>query len=137
MNEPNVGTDAHGLSTGELVGRLSEQVSRLVRDELQLATVELKEKGKQAGVGAALGGSAGVLGWFGVAALVIAAIAGLALVVPAWAAALIVAGALFVLAAVLGLIAVKKVKHATPPIPEQAISSTRRDVEVVKESAHR
>ncbi|WP_424187410.1 phage holin family protein [Actinokineospora sp. G85] len=137
MNEPNVGTDAHGLSTGELVGRLSEQVSRLVRDELELATIELKEKGKQAGVGAALGGSAGVVAWFGVAALVIAAIAGLALVLPAWAAALIVAGALFVLAAVLGLIAVKKVKNATPPIPEQAISSTRRDVEVVKESAHR
>jgi len=137
MNEPNRTLDARELSTGELVSRLSEQVSRLVRDELSLAKVELKDKGKQAGVGAALGGSAGVLAWFGVAALMITAIAALALVLPTWAAALIVAGVLFAVAAVLALVAVKKVKHATPPIPEQAIDSTRRDVEAVKESAHR
>ncbi|EWC63924.1 putative integral membrane protein [Actinokineospora spheciospongiae] len=137
MNEPNRTLDARELSTGELVSRLSEQVSRLVRDELSLAKVELKDKGKQAGVGAALGGSAGVLAWFGVAALMITAIAALALVLPTWAAALIVAGVLFAVAAVLGMVAVKKVKHATPPIPEQAIDSTRRDVEAVKESAHR
>lgn len=137
MNEPNRTLDARELSTGELVSRLSEQVSRLVRDELSLAKVELKDKGKQAGVGAALGGSAGVLAWFGVAALMITAIAALALVLPTWAAALIVAGVLFAVAAVLALVAVKKVKRATPPIPEQAINSTRRDVEAVKESAHR
>ena len=137
MNEPNATTDARELSTGELVSRLSEQVSRLVRDELSLAKAELKDKGKQAGLGAALGGSAGVLAWFGVAALMIAGIAALALVLPAWAAALIVAGLLFVTAAVLGLVAVNKVKHAVPPIPEQAIDSTRLDVEAVKEHAHR
>ncbi|MET0133747.1 MAG: phage holin family protein, partial [Kibdelosporangium sp.] len=33
-------------STGELVSELSESVSRLVRDELQLAAVEMREKGK-------------------------------------------------------------------------------------------
>ncbi|GLZ38837.1 phage holin family protein [Actinokineospora sp. NBRC 105648] len=137
MDEPNRTGQERDLSTGELVGKLGEQVSRLVRDELSLAKVELREKGKQAGLGAALGGAAGVVTWFAVAALVIAAIAGLAVVLPTWAAALIVAGALLVLAAVLGLVAKNKIEHATPPIPEQAIDSTRRDVEVVKESAHR
>ncbi|OLR92703.1 phage holin family protein [Actinokineospora bangkokensis] len=142
MDEPNrttstLGADARELSTGELVSRLGEQVSRLVRDELSLAKAELQEKGKRAGQGAAMGGTAGVLAWFGVGALVAAGIAALALVVPLWASALIVAGVLFAVAGVLALTAVNKVKHAVPPIPEQAIGSTRRDVEVVKESAHR
>lgn len=135
MNEPN--RSVAELSTGELVGRLGEQVSRLVRDELALATDELKEKGKQAGGGAALGGAAGVTAWFGVAALVIAAIAALALVLPVWAAALIVGAVLLLIAGVLGLIGMRKIKRATPPVPEQAMRSTRRDIEAIKEGAHR
>ncbi|GLW89224.1 phage holin family protein [Actinokineospora globicatena] len=124
-------------STGELVGKLSEQVSRLLRDELALAKAELKDKGKQAGIGAALGGTAGVLVWFAVATFVAAAVAGLATALPVWAAALIVAGVLLLVAGVLAAVAANRVKHATPPIPEQAIKSTRQDVATVKESAHR
>ena len=41
-------------STGELVKRLSEQVSVLVRDELKLAQLEMTRKGKQAGIGAGM-----------------------------------------------------------------------------------
>ncbi|PPK70863.1 phage holin family protein [Actinokineospora auranticolor] len=125
------------LSTGELVSRLSEQVSRLVRDELALAKAELRDKGKQAGLGAALGGVAGVVAWFGVGALVAAAVAGLAVVLPVWASALVVAGTLFLVAALLGVVAANRFGRATPPIPRQAMDSTRRDVETVKESAHR
>ncbi|GAA3013933.1 phage holin family protein [Actinokineospora diospyrosa] len=124
-------------SAGELVGKLGEQVSRLVRDEMALAKVELRDKAKQAGLGAALGGTAGILAWFAVGTLVAAAVAGLAVVLPVWAAALVVAGVLLVLAAVAGAVAASKVRQATPPIPEQAIKSTRRDVATVKESAHR
>ncbi|SEQ94639.1 phage holin family protein [Actinokineospora terrae] len=140
MNESKPTTrvnDPTEPSTGELVGRLGEQVSRLLRDELELAKVELKDKGKQAGVGAALGGTAGILAWFAVGTLVAAAVAGLATAVPVWASALIVAGALLLIAGGLAAIAANRVGHATPPIPEQAIKSTQRDVAVVKESAHR
>ncbi|WP_026422003.1 phage holin family protein [Actinokineospora inagensis] len=124
-------------TTGELVGKLGEQVSRLVRDELALAKAELRDKGKQAGLGAALGGTAGVLVWFAVGTLVAAAVAGLAVVWPVWAAALVVAGVLLVVAAGLAGWAARSVRRATPPIPEQAIDSTRRDIEAVKEGAHR
>ena len=39
-------------TTGELVSHLSEQTTRLVRDEVALAKVELTEKAKHVGVGA-------------------------------------------------------------------------------------
>ena len=51
------------LPIGELVSRLSQQVSQLVRDELQLALAELKQKGKQAGMGAGLTWGSGLIEW--------------------------------------------------------------------------
>ncbi|HTF53135.1 MAG TPA: phage holin family protein [Pseudonocardia sp.] len=45
-------------STAELVAEPSEQVSRLVRDELRLAQLELREKGKRAALGAGLADTA-------------------------------------------------------------------------------
>ena len=48
-------------STAELVQRASEQLSKLVRDEIALAKAELAEKGKHAGIGVGLFGAAGVL----------------------------------------------------------------------------
>lgn len=44
-------------STGELVRQLSDQVSQLVRQELELAKAEMGRKGREAGAGAGyLGG---------------------------------------------------------------------------------
>ena len=42
---------SNGSSTADLVRRLSEDTSRLVRQEIELAKAELTEKGKKAGVG--------------------------------------------------------------------------------------
>jgi hypothetical protein len=47
-------------STGELVQLASEQISRLVRDEIALAKAELTEKGKHAGIGIGLFSGSGV-----------------------------------------------------------------------------
>ncbi|GAA0369064.1 phage holin family protein [Microbispora corallina] len=125
------------LSTGELVRRLSEDVSRLVRDELRLARLEMTEKGKRAGVGAGLLGGAGVLALFGGGALVAAVIMALARVLPGWASAAIVGGALLVLAGVVGLVGKQQVTQATPPMPDEAMRSIRADIDAVKGSAHR
>ncbi|MEV4063624.1 phage holin family protein [Nonomuraea dietziae] len=126
-----------GLSTAELVSDLSAQLSQLVRSEMRLARLELAEKGKRAGFGAGLFGGAGLMAFYGGAALVAAVILLLTAVLPAWAAAAIVAAALFVLAAVLGLIGKNQVKQATPPTPEAAIASVKTDIDVVKERARR
>ena len=122
---------------GELVRDLSEQTATLVRKELQLAQLEMTEKGKRAGVGAGLFGSAGVVALYGVGALVAAAILLLATSLEPWLSALIVAGVLLVGAGVAALMGKKQVEQAVPPQPEQAVQSTKRDVETVKGRAAR
>lgn len=117
---------------GELVGRLSEQVSRLVRDELELAKVELTAKGKAAGIGVGLFGGAGVVAMYGLGVLIAAGVLGLATVLDAWLAALIVAAVLFVVAAIAALIGKREVSEAAPPIPGESVDGLKRDVEVLK-----
>lgn len=123
-------------STAELVSQMSEQVATLVRDELALAKVEMVQKGKRAGLGAGLFGTAGVLALYGLSALFVTIGAVLALWVPAWLAALIVTVALFVVAGILALVGKKQVKQAVPPEPVEAIDSTKRDVNAVKAGIH-
>jgi uncharacterized membrane protein YqjE len=129
--------DPHDATTGELVTRLSTQISELVHTELQLAKAELAEKGKRAGVGAGLAGTAGVLALYGLGALIAAVIAALSLAVPVWTAALIVAVLICIVAGVLGLLGKKQIERATPPVPENTVESVKRDVATVQERIKR
>jgi hypothetical protein len=116
----------------ELLKQLSEQTTRLVRQELELAKAELTQKGKQAGAGAGLFGAAGAIGFLALAALTTCFILALNAVMPAWLAALLVAVVYGVVAAVLALRGRAKVKQATPPVPEQTIETVKEDVEWAK-----
>ena len=111
---------------GELVGRLSDDTVRLVRDEIRLATAEMSQKAKAAGIGAGLFGGAGVFAIYGVGALVAAAVIALSLVVAPWAAALIIAGALFAMAGIVALLGKRELGMAGPPLPTEAVQSTKR-----------
>ncbi len=122
---------------GDLVQQLSQQTATLVRQELQMVQLEMKEKGKRAGIGAGLFGGAGGLAFYGLGALLAAIVLGLATFLEPWIAALIVAVVLFAVAGVLALTGKKQVEQATPPAPEQAIASTKRDVEEIKGRAGR
>jgi hypothetical protein len=119
-------------STAELVQRAGEQLSRLVRDELALARAELAAKGRSAGAGAGLLGGAGLVVLYALGALVLAAIAGLAEAVPAWLSALIVGGALLLIAGLMALLGRRRVRQAMPPMPTEAADGVRADVETVK-----
>jgi hypothetical protein len=125
------------VTTGQLVTQLTEQVSKLVRDEVALAKLEVGEKGKRLGLGAGMFGVAGVLAVYGLAAALVTAGLALALVFSGWLAALIVTGAIFVLAGLLALTGLKSVKRGVPPVPKAAIASVKQDVAVIKESRHR
>lgn len=129
--------DPSNATTGELVTRLSSQISELVRGELALAKAELTEKGKRAGIGAGLAGTAGVLALYGVGALITTVIAVLAVWLPVWAAALIVTVLIFITAAVLGLLGKNQIQRAVPPVPENTVESVKRDVATVQERIKR
>jgi uncharacterized membrane protein YqjE len=130
---PDGRADLRQRPAGELVKDLSTQVSTLVRQELELAKVELTEKGKQAGIGAGMFGGAGVFALYGVGALVATAILALSTAVAGWLAALIVAVVLFAAAGVLALLGKARAKKAGPPVPEQAVETIKEDVRYTKE----
>jgi uncharacterized membrane protein YqjE len=116
----------------DLVRQLSEQTTHLVRAEVELAKAELAQKGKQAGIGAGMFGGAGLFGVFGFGALTAAIIALLATAMDTWLAAVIVAVVYFAIAGIAALMGKNRVKQATPPVPEQAIETTKQDVDVTK-----
>lgn len=124
-------------SVAQLVNDLSVQTSRLVRDELKLARAEMQVKGRRFGLGAGMAGAAGLIALFGLGVFIAAAVLALALVLPAWAAALVVGGALMLFAGLLGLIGKKQVQKATPPMPREALDSVRADIDSVKETMRR
>jgi uncharacterized membrane protein YqjE len=131
------GVSSRDASTKELVQELAEQTTTLVRKELALAQIELKEKGRRAGIGGGLFGVSGLLALYGLGALIATAILALATAVDAWLAALIVAVVVFAAAGIAALVGKGQVQQATPPAPEQAIDSTKQDVREIKEHAHR
>jgi hypothetical protein len=117
---------------GELLKQLSEQTTRLVHQELELAKAELTQKAKQAGMGAGMFGGAGAVGLAALGALTACFVLALDAVMPAWLAALIVAVVYGAVAAVLAMRGRAKVKQAVPPVPTQTIDTVKEDVEWAK-----
>jgi hypothetical protein len=127
--------DLHDRPVGDLLKQLSQETTTLVKQELDLAKAELSEKGKQAGIGAGMFGGAGVGGLLALIFLSLAAVAALDTAMPTWLAALIVGVVWTAVAGILALQGKSKVQEATPPAPEQAIESTKEDVEWAKSQA--
>ena len=119
----------------ELIKQLSEQSSRLARQEVELAKAELAYKGKRAGIGAGMFGGAGAFAFYAFGALTAAAILALSTAVDAWLAALIIAVVYGAVAGVLALQGKNKVQEATPPVPEEAAESVKEDVQWAKTRA--
>jgi uncharacterized membrane protein YqjE len=124
--------DLRDRSLGELLKQLSQETTRLVHQELELAKAELTQKGKQAGAGAGMFGGAGALGLAALGALTACFILALNAVMPAWLAALLVAVVYGIIAFVLVKQGQAKMKAAGPPVPEQTIETVKEDVEWAK-----
>jgi uncharacterized membrane protein YqjE len=123
------------LPVAELLKRLSEQTSTLVRQELELAKAELTVKGKRLGAGAGMFGGAGAFGLYAFGALTATIILVLSTAMAGWLAALIVTVVYAAVAGVLALLGKSKVQQATPPVPEQTVDSVKEDVQWTKERA--
>jgi hypothetical protein len=118
---------------GATAKEVAEHASSLTRLELELAGLELKRKALELAVGSAMAVTAALLGVFALAFACAAAAAGLAHAMPWWAALLVVAGGLLVLAGIFGLVAKSRFQHATPPVPERAI----REAQLTREAIGR
>ena len=125
------GSDLKERPIGELLKELSQQTSTLVRQEIELLKAELTEKGKQAGMGAAFFGGAGVIGFLTLAAFTTFLILALAEFMPGWVAALIVTVVYGAIAAVLAMRGKTKVQDATPPAP-QTVETVKEDIQWAK-----
>jgi len=138
---PNVTTERRSgyspdeRSLSELTKQLTEQSSALAQKEIELAKAELALKGKRLGIGAGAFGAAGLFGLYALGALTATAILALAIVLDAWLAALLVAASYGAVAGVLALAGKKKIEEGTPPVPVQAIETTKTDVEYTKQRA--
>lgn len=98
INTPGTaGSTQSSSSTVNLLGRLLDDATALLRNEVQLARAEALETVHQLKTRAGAMAAGGALIAGGALTLIAAAVLGLAQVVPAWAAALIVGGALLLL----------------------------------------
>jgi Flp pilus assembly protein TadB len=121
-------------SAAELIKQVSEQTSKLVRQEIALARLEIREKIKHFEIGAGLLGAAAFAALFGAATLVAALVLVLATAMEAWLAALVVAFVLLGGAGIMALSGKRQIAEATPPAPEQAVENVHADIEEVKRS---
>jgi putative superfamily III holin-X len=127
---PTPATENAGV--GQAAKRVAEHARSLARLELELAQLELKRKAVSLGLGAGLGVAAAIFGLIALGFGLAAAAAALALTVATWLALLIVFGALLLLAGLLGLLGLGRIRRGTPPIPKQAIEEARITTETLK-----
>ena len=120
---------------GEVVSELAGDVSLLVRQEVELAKAEMREKAKIALPGLGMMGGAGVVALCAAGALTAFVVLVLATFLDAWLAALLTAVGLALVAAALVLTGKERVAEAGGPLPEQTIENVKEDAQWVKERA--
>lgn len=115
-------------SLGELIGRLTGEMSGLFADHLQLARIEMTRDAKQAGRGAGFMGGAGVAGWIAAMILSLALAWGLAELMETWLAFLVVGVVWAIAAAVLAMVGKRELDGVAPVAPE-TLQELERDKE--------
>ena len=137
MTDPRPGAAPRKRSLIELLTSLPEQVQELVQREIELVKTEITEKLKALGAGAGLLHAAVITLMFFIGVLLTLAIIGLSYVMPDWAAALVVAGVLLIVAVILGLVGYRVLKRGVPPVPTEAIASIQKDILAIKGEGRR
>ena len=127
--------DRREESTAELVKDLSRDVSKLVRQEIELARVEMTEKGKRAGMGLGMVGGAAVFALVTLGGSMATIIIVLDMLIPLWLAALITTAVYGVVAVVLVRRGRDELKETGAPIPERTRDSIKEDIQWAKTHA--
>lgn len=119
--------------TRQLVKDLSQQITTLARQEIELAKAEMVEKGRKAGLGAGMLAGAAVAGLVGLGAFTAFLVLALAEAMPAWLAALLVTALWAGVAVVLAWQAKAKLEEMGKPVPEKTIESVKEDIEWLRD----
>jgi uncharacterized membrane protein YozB (DUF420 family) len=121
---------------GDAAKLVADKASSVVRLELALAAAELKRKLRALGLGIVLVAAAAVFVLFGLVLGLATIAAALATVFATWLALLIVTGGLFLVAGVLAVVGIGRIKKGTPPMPEQAIAEAKLTAEALRNGKH-
>jgi uncharacterized membrane protein YqjE len=116
-------------SVGELVFDVSERVSSLVRDEIELAKAEITEKVTKLVKGSVVGIAAGIFAFLGLILLMHSfawLLNDLFFGDNFWLGFLIEAVLFFVVAGLAGFFAYRAMQAGAPPVPEMAIEEGKR-----------
>ena len=118
-------------SIGELIGNVSNDLSQLFRQEVELAKAELKQEAAKAGKAAGMLGAAGFAGYLTVVLLSFALVFALSNVMDAGWAAVIVAALWAIIGGVLYLRG--RTQLATvDPMPRRTVDTLKEDAQWLK-----
>jgi len=118
-------------SVGDLLGRVTSDLSTLMRKEVELAKVEIKEEATKAGKASGTLVGAGLVGFLVLVFLSLAVMFGLDQVMPIGWAAVITAVLLAIVAAVLFVVGRRQLQQVNPK-PEQTVETLKEDVQWAK-----
>jgi hypothetical protein len=115
-------------SLGELISRMTGDVSQLIGTQLELAKVEIKDEVRRAGKGVGMVGGGGLAGWVALLLVSMGIAFGIGNAIESVGWGFVLVGLVYaVIAAVLVLKGKQQITSATP-IAEQTIESVKEDV---------
>ncbi|MGB7435100.1 MAG: phage holin family protein [Candidatus Acidiferrum sp.] len=120
-------------SVADVLQDIVSNLQQIIRSEFRLAKVELSDKASKAAkpvTGLAIGG---VVAFYGVGFLLLAAVYALAMAVALWLAALIVGAVLAIIGAIL-ISASRSALKQIDPVPEKTVQTVKETVQTVKET---
>jgi uncharacterized membrane protein YqjE len=124
--------ELHDRPIAELLKQLSNETVTLVRQELDLAKAEMREKAGKAGPGFGMWGAAGVTALLALGSLTAFLILALDGAMPNWLAALIVGLLYIAVSGVLYLRGKQRVEEVGSPVPQKTIETVKEDLEWAK-----
>jgi len=130
-DQPDYRPDVTDQSVGDLLGRVTSDLSTLMRQEVELAKVEIKEEATKAGKASGTLVGAGLVGYLVLVFLSLGVMFGLDQVLPIGWAAVITAVLLGIVAAVLFVLGRKQLQQVNPK-PEQTVETLKEDVQWAK-----
>jgi uncharacterized membrane protein YqjE len=129
-------TNNDNTDLGQAIQDVTEKMSLLVREEIELAKTEVSEKAKKLAIGIGVGVAAGIFAIFGLIYLLHSLSWLIWQVIEGdvnspWLGYLIVAVLIFIFGAIAGLVAARLFKRGAPPAPQMAIEEAKLIKETV------